>query len=218
MNPIHRTIESLDWMTIVLVLSIVMLTLGKYLFQNKFLNFLILPFNNKYIVFSNKKGRFFDWFHVFITLFQFINLSMFLYIIRKMWGTSFFENTIYPFLGIIAFVVLFQLGKILLQLFKGFAFNTNDLILDVIYTKITYLNYSSLVMFISNVILIYIVKDSKTVIYIAIALILSINAIGLIKLMKNYQNIIVYYLFYFILYLCALEIAPLVVIGSYLKG
>ena len=37
------------------------------------------------------------------------------------------------------------------------------------------------------------------------------------KLLKNYQKILIPNIFYFILYLCALEIAPLVVIGSYLK-
>jgi len=53
---------------------------------------------------------------------------------------------------------------------------------------------------------------------VAFALILLINAIGIAKLLKNYQKALFPYFMYFILYLCTLEIAPLVLIGSYLKG
>nr|WP_298996892.1 DUF4271 domain-containing protein [uncultured Allomuricauda sp.] len=218
MTPIIRIIESLDWMTLVLVFSMLVMTLGKYLFQTKFLNFLILPFNNKYIMLSNKKGRLLNWFHIFMTIFQFINLSLFIFLMNRTWNGPSSQNTFEIFLITVALIAAFQVVKIVLQLFKGFAFNTQELVLDVIYNKSTYFNYSSLVMFLSNIILIYVLNNSKTVIYVAIGLILLINAIGLIKLMKNYQKVILPYLFYFILYLCALEIAPLVVIGSYLKG
>lgn len=218
MNPVLRTIESLDWMTLFLVLSLLLLTIGKYLFQTKFLNFLILPFNNKYLVLSTKKGRLLSWFHIFMTLFQFINLPLFVFLIKKTWEGSSSQNTLQLFFVFIALAIFFHSLKILAQLLKGYVFNTQELVWDLIYNKTTYLNYSSLVMFISNVILIYMLNDSKTVIYIALGLIFLINAIGLIRLVKNHQKVIVHYLFYFILYLCALEIAPLVVIGSYLKG
>ena len=79
MEPISKTVESLDWMTMVLFFSMIVLALGKYLFQNKFLNFMILPFNNKYVVLYNKKGRLFNWFHILLTIFQLINLSLFLF-------------------------------------------------------------------------------------------------------------------------------------------
>ncbi|MEM6863699.1 MAG: DUF4271 domain-containing protein [Bacteroidota bacterium] len=218
MNPISKTVDSLDWMTLALVISLFILTLGKYLFENKFFIFLILPFNNKYMVLSSKKGRLLNWFHILITQFQIINFSLFLFLIQGTWGDLSTQHIRYPFLFIYAGVLFFQLLKILLQFLKGFTFNTQELVLDMIYSKTTYLNYSSLVVFLGNVLLIYVLKDSKTVIYIVISLIIFINAIGLVKLLKNHQKAVVYYLFYFILYLCTLEIAPLVVIGSYLKG
>jgi len=218
MNPIQKTILSFDWITLALVLSLLSLTLAKYISQNKFLTFIILPFNHKYIVLSNKKGRLFNWFHILTTLFQCINLSLFVVLIKRTWDTSKIENESQVFLFIVAFTILFIAFKILLQLFKSYVFNTQKLVLDLIFRKITYFNYSSLIMFISNVILVYMLDGSKTVIYISVVLILSINAIGLAKLIKNHQNIISHYIFYFILYLCTLEIAPLVVIGSYLKG
>ena len=74
-----------------------------------------------------------------------------------------------------------------------------------------------MIMFIANVVLAYIVKDSQTVIYITFFLILLVNTIGWVTLLRNHQNFIAGNFFYFILYLCALEIAPWVIIGSYLN-
>jgi hypothetical protein len=61
-------------------------------------------------------------------------------------------------------------------------------------------------------VLTYILKDSLSVVYVAIFLIVTVNVVGLITLIKNHQKLITSHFFYFILYLCALEIAPLVII------
>lgn len=217
MEPLYKTVESLDWMTVVLFLSMVVLALGKYLFQNRFLNFMILPFNNKYVVLYNKKGRLLNWFHILLTLFQLINLSFFIFLVQKTFYDGPEDGYFTVFLLIFAGLLLFQLVKLLLQFAKGYVFNTQGLVTDLLFNKTSYLNHSSLVMFIANVILVYILNDSKIVIYLAFILIVSINIIGLAKLMKNHQKVIISHFFYFILYLCTLEIAPLVIVGSYLK-
>nr|WP_299171753.1 DUF4271 domain-containing protein [uncultured Allomuricauda sp.] len=216
MNPIYKVVDSMDWMTIVLFLSMVILALGKYLFQARFLNFIILPFNNRYVVLHSKKGRLLNWFHILLTLFQLINLSLFLFLVIKTFF-GFEEDPLLSFLMIMGVVVLFQLVKLALQFVKGYVFNTQSLIAELLFNKTSYLNYSSLIMFVANVVLIYIAGSSKIVFYVAFILIVSINAIGFIKLLKNYQKAIVPNLFYFILYLCTLEIAPLVIVGTYLK-
>ncbi|MEZ4809528.1 MAG: DUF4271 domain-containing protein [Allomuricauda sp.] len=218
MNPIDKVISSLDWITITLFLSMVLIALGKYLFQARFTNFIILPFNDKYVLLHNKKGQLFNWFHILLTVFQLINLSLFLFFLQKNILSSPLGNDQMAFFSILGFFILFQLAKLALQSIKGFVFNTQELISELMFSKISYLNYSSLIMFIANVILAYILKDSKIIIYGSILLIVAINGIGLIKLLKNYQKALFPYFVYFILYLCALEIAPLVIIGSYLKN
>jgi hypothetical protein len=69
----------------------------------------------------------------------------------------------------------------------------------------------------ANIILTYVLNDSKIVVFVSIFLIVVVNVIGWITIIKNYQKIISSYFFYFILYLCALEIAPFVIIANYLK-
>lgn len=218
MEPIEKTIVSLDWMTITLFTSLVVLALGKYLFHKKFLNFIILPFNDKYILLHNKKGQFSHWFHLLLTLFQLVNLSLFIFLILDTFEVIPQEKTLTNYLIILGFLGLFELVKFLIQMFTGFVFNNLGLVGSFIFSKISYLNYSSIIICFANILLIYITSSPKTTIYTALALIFLINGIGFTKLLKNHQKTLLPYFMYFILYLCALEIAPLVLIGSYLNG
>ncbi len=164
----------------------------------------------------NKKEKLMNWFHIFFTFFQIINFSLFIFLTSKILLQK--ENDSYPMYPIIlGGLVLFILIKIFLQLGNGFIFGVNKVIGELIFKKLSYLNYSSMVMFLANIVLVYIIKDSKVVVYLSIFLILLINAIGWITVLKNHQKFITGNFFYFILYLCALEIAPFIIIGSYLK-
>ncbi|WP_421824111.1 DUF4271 domain-containing protein [Flagellimonas oceanensis] len=218
MEPIEKTITSLDWMTLTLFMALVVLALGKYLYHRKFLNFIILPFNDKYILLHNKKGQFSHWFHLLLTVFQLINLSLFIFLVSKSFELIPFEKNITTYFIILGALTLFELVKFLLQMLTGIVFNSLSLIGGLVFSKVSYLNYSSIAMAIANILLIYITTDSKTIIYVAISVIILINGIGGIKLLKNHQKALFPYFMYFILYLCTLEIAPLVLIGSYLKG
>ncbi|MAU25820.1 MAG: DUF4271 domain-containing protein [Muricauda sp.] len=217
MNPIARTIEPVDWMTILIFLGLLLLTLGKYLYQTRFMNFLILPFNNKYISLYNKKGRLLSWFHLLMTLFQIINISLFAYLALRTMMPDLLARMSSPFLMILAITTLFLSIKIILQLTKGYVFNTQSLVKEIIYHKLSYFNYSGLIMFAINIFIIYVADSPKHMIYGGIFLIMIINIIGLVNILKNHQKVIISNVFYFILYLCTLEIAPFVLISGYLK-
>ncbi|MCR9263916.1 MAG: DUF4271 domain-containing protein [Flavobacteriaceae bacterium] len=217
MIPIEKTINSLDWMTIALFVGLLILALGKYLYHSKFFNFVILPFNDKYVLLHNKKGQLLNWFHILLTLFQLVNLSLFVFIALSIFNAMPEGNPLTVFFVLMGCLALFQLLKFGVQFLKAYAFNTQELVSGLVFSKTSYFNYGSLVLCVANIILIYILKDSKTIVYTAIILILLINGIGIVKLLKNYQKAVFPYFVYFILYLCALEIAPLVIIGSYLK-
>ncbi|WP_281278433.1 DUF4271 domain-containing protein [Muriicola soli] len=112
---------------------------------------------------------------------------------------------------------LFLFAKIIMQLGSSAIFNSQSIITDIIFKKISYLNYSGLVMFLVNLLLCYVFIDSKTIYSIGIALILLILTIGWITIIKTHLKFLTSYFFYFILYLCALEIAPLIIIVNTLK-
>ena len=217
MEPIVRHAVSTDWITILVVLSLLFMVLAKNVFYSRFLNFIILPFNNKYIFMYNKKDKIMNWFNLFWGLFLIINFSLFVYLgMNVLIETDQTRQTI-PFLWIIGAFVLFLFIKLGMQLGNGYIFGVQKMITEVIFKKLSYFNYSGMIMFLANIILTYILIGSKAVVYVTILLILLVNVIGWITILRNYQKLITGYFFYFILYLCALEIAPLILIGSYLK-
>lgn len=217
MDPIYRTVEANDWITILIFGSLLFVLLAKSLFYSRFLNFIILPFNNKYIFMYNKKERLFNWFQVLLTLFQIINTSLFIFLLWQIFMDA--EGNKSPFLYplILAGFFLFITLKVALQLGNGFVFGSYRTISDLIFKKLSYLNYGGIVLFLANVLLTYIFIDDKTVALVAVFLFLIVNLIGWITVIKNSQKLITDYFFYFILYLCALEIAPLILMGSFLK-
>ncbi|MEG3656576.1 DUF4271 domain-containing protein [Arenibacter palladensis] len=216
MEAILRNEYNLDWITIILFSSIFFMVLAKTSFYSRFLNYIILPFNNKYIFLYQKKDKLFNWFSIFFSIFQLLNFSLFLYFAY----TVFYqipEGQQFVTYGIIFIsLLLFFTIKILLQLGNGLIFNINKTISEIIFKKLSYLNYSGIVMLFANLLLNYVFKESKAVIFISLLLVFLINAIGWTTTLRNHQKFIASNFVYFILYLCALEIAPIIIVGNYL--
>ena len=218
MEPSLRLAQNSDWITVVIVVSLVLLVIAKSLFQNRFFSYIILPFNNKYLSLYNKKDKLIHGFHVLFTVFQVLNTALFIYLGVELYLGDPAPGGPLAFLLILGFLLLFISLKIVLQLGNGFVFNNTKLISEFIYKKLSYLNYSGAVMLLANTVLTYILPGSKLVFMISAILVLAINALGIIFILKNHQKLITSYFFYFILYLCALEIAPLIIISNYLKA
>ena len=216
MEAILRNEYTVDWITIILFSSIFFMVLAKTTFYSRFLNYIILPFNNKYIFLYQKKDRLFNWFSIFFSIFQLLNFSLFLYFIY----TIFFkipEGPQFAAFGIIFIsLFLFFTIKILLQFGNGFIFNINKIVSEIIFKKLSYLNYSGIVMLIANLLLYYVFRESKAVVFISLLLVFLINVIGWTTTLRNHQKFIASNFVYFILYLCALEIAPIIIVGNYL--
>ena len=183
-----RNFSNTDWITIIIVSSLFLIVIAKELFTNRFLNFVILPFNNKYIFLYNKKDRLFNWFNLFVTGFQLLNTSLFVYLCFTAVFAPKLATYPYSYVLILAGVVLYILLKILVQLGNGYVFSNSKFISELIFKKLTYFNYSSLVMFVANVLLAYVTPGSNVVVFGSITLILACNMIGWFTILKNYQN------------------------------
>lgn len=216
MEAILRNPNTADWITLIIFSSILFMALAKNLFYSRFLNFIILPFNNKYIFMYNKKDKLFNWFSIFITIFQILNLSLFLFFINEIFFVPSEKYAFETYGAILMGLTVFLATKLSLQLGNGLIFNSRSTISEIVFKKLSYLNYSAIIMVFTNLILNFIYPGSKTVVLISTILILLINTIGWVTALRNHQKFIASNFMYFILYLCALEIAPIILIGSYL--
>lgn len=212
MDPVLRHIGNADWITLIIFSSAVFLVLAKALFYSRFINFIILPFNNKYIFLYNKKDRLMNGFNVLFSFFLLLNLSLFLYYGFTVFQPGEIRSPLLLFALILSLVFLFFFVKILTQLGSGAIFNSQGIITEILYKKISYLNYSGLAMFLVNLLLTYVFPGSESIFYLGTFLVLAILIIGWTTIIQTHLKFITSYFFYFILYLCALEIAPLIII------
>ncbi len=218
MEPLYRNITNIDWITVVILGSLALLTVGKYLFKNAFFNFLQLPFNAKYLSWNKKKGRLIQGFHILLVLFQLINYALLFFIARSFIRYGTLDTSYEIFLALILGLLVFLLLKVGLQMGTGYFFENMELMGDLIFEKLTYFNYGSLLAFGGNILLIYVFPGSISLVYAIVFMVLAMNCIGLVKILRNYQKLIIGNAFYFILYLCTLEISPIAIIISYLNS
>ncbi len=217
MEALERTFESKDWISAIFLLSLLCLVFARAFFLSRFRNFVILPFNNKYIFLYNKKGQLTHGFHLAMTLFFFMNLCVYLVLVA---GTLLpdeirAQGRLLPI--IVGGLLLFFGGKLGLQAATAAILELKPLLASVVFKKMTYLNYSGLVMFIANLLLGYLFEGSKPLVYSSLLLVLLVNLIGWLGILKIHQKAITSHFFYFILYLCTLEIAPYLIISNLLK-
>ena len=218
MNPLYRSTVDLDWVTFLLTASLVLLCVMNYFFRAAFLNFLILPFTNKYVSLRRKKGKILEVFHIMMSIIQILNLTLFVFIIENIRKEN--ELGVYNELFfLIAFCLIgYFILKILIQIANGYFFGNMELMTELIFEKLTYFNYGGFIAFIGNVLLVYVFPQYKPIIYVMLILIIAINGIGIVRMIRNHQKLIIANIFYFILYICTLEISPITLIISYLNS
>jgi len=206
-----REVISNEWYTVLFVLSLISITLAKYFYSSRFGEFLTVIGNSKYLKIYSKEQKFVDQFDALLFINQIISFSTFSFIAYN----QFYEPLTFDillFLKICLGIGGVLLIKVLLERLIASLFDIDELIDAYLFQKINYKNYTGLVLFPINLILIFSIEPTKNWIYgIAIILIL-INLIGFITSFKTHQKLILSSFFYFILYLCALEIAPYIIL------
>jgi hypothetical protein len=100
------------------------------------------------------------------------------------------------------------LSKFLIEKIVATIFNIEEFAEQFNLQKVSYRTFIGFILLPINIYLFYNNTPSNIIIYFTIAVILIINLFSYLVSLKIYQNLLIGKLFYFILYLCALEIAP----------
>ena len=206
-----REIISNEWYVIFFVLCLSILALAKRSFSTRFNDFLLLVGKSKYLKIYARDQKFIDQFDALLFVNLIISLSLFCFL-----GYSTFIDSIPfnlgAFLKILLGIGSIILIKILLERLIGSLFGIDTLMDSYLFQKTNYKNYTGLLLLPINILLVFTIPLSVNVFYVIFALIFIINLIGFITSIKTHQKTIINNIFYFILYLCALEIAPYVIL------
>lgn len=203
----YRIEESKDWATILFVLCLLLVAITKGNFESRFSDFLRLIVNDKYLKIYKDSSNVTSWFNISMFIVQLISFSFFVLIILS-YFTITTKTDFIKYIQIITLIGVFVLSKYLIDKIIATSFNIEEFAEQINLQKVSYRAFIGLFIIPINVILYYNDYSSKFIIYTFIAIVLIINTFTYLMTLKSYQNLLINKLFYFILYLCALEIAP----------
>jgi hypothetical protein len=207
-NLLHpRIIENKDWATLLFVVCFVLIAVARSVFEVRFAEFSRLIISDKYIKVYRDNSNMMSWFNVLLFLVHLISFAFFIQLVLAHFGYGQKDDWIL-FIRIITLLAVFILSKYLLEKIVAEAFNIDEFVDQFNLQKVSYRTYLGLLILPADIILYYSQATSKTTILILIGIILTINVLTYALSLRNYQNLLLSKLFYFILYLCALEIAP----------
>ena len=212
MEAIERYIISNDLLTIIILLVLLLLTLAKSLFHNRFEDFTTLMVSGKFMSIKSKEYKLLFGFNVLMLAVHILSVSLFIFLTFRIFnaltvGDS--ENLLIRIITAYAFIVLL---KITVEKIIANVFDIDEIIDNYIFQKQTYLNFISLIIFALTLFLVYSNIPKLPLFYLIIGLIILAFLYTLFAIIKKNQRLITHYWFYFILYICALEIAPYVVL------
>ena len=213
-----RNIIINDWFTVSIVVCLVFITVAKLLFSNRFNDFIEIIGNSNYLKIYIKNQKFINIFDGLLFINLVISLTIFVILIINNLESNFklqnIELYYKLFIGLGSVLII----KVLLDRLIGSLFEIDELMNDYVFQKITYKNYFGLILLPINILLIYAITPTKSIIFIAIILLFTVNFMGFLESLKSHLNLIKSNLFYFILYLCALEIAPYIILYKVLNS
>ncbi len=203
-----------DWITGILMLIIFILVINMFLNKEKFSGLYTLFYSNKYLKvnYKSKKNSVFNSFQILFFFVQFLTFSLFLYLL----GDYFYENNYYSehniFLFALILTTFYFIIKYTFQFFLFFVLGLKPLFDKLIIEQTSFLNALSLWLIPVLCFLIFSSLDQNLLIIIAISYLALLLTIRYLLILFYNKTIILDNLFYFFLYLCALEIAPLFII------
>lgn len=204
-NP--RIIENKDWATVLFVSGFALIAIVKTVFETRFNDFMNLIVSDKYIKIYRDSSHLMSMFTVLLFVVQVISLAFFIQLALHSFGYASKTDWL-VFIQISTLLFVFILSKFLIEKIIATTFDIEEFAEQFNLQKVSYRTYVSLFILPLDIILYYNDNLSKNwFVFIIISLII-LNIMTYIIALKNYQNLLFSKIFYFILYLCALEIAP----------
>ncbi|WP_369412503.1 DUF4271 domain-containing protein [Mesonia aestuariivivens] len=188
---------------------LLLLTFSKIYFTEDFRDFFRIFISNKYFTSHKRTISVFNLFSfiLFIGHSLVISLAIF-YFLKLTPNTTITKNSYLLYIQILVGYNILIGVKYLIEKIIGEVFTIHRILDNYIFYKITYKNLLSFLMLPFLIMLIYKWQNSMIFAYIIFAIWGIANILILLKYYSKQQKLVLGNWFYFILYLCTLEIAP----------
>jgi|SRR6478672_751837 len=202
-----RIIENKDWATVIFVVSFALVVMAKSIFETRFHDFIRLIVSDKYLKIYKEGSHLMSGFNVLLLLVNLVSLSFFIQVVFHHFGYGSKTDWVL-FVQIFTLLTVFILSKFLIEKIVAETFNIEEIIEQFNLQKVSYRTFIGLLLLPVTILLFYSDYTANSIYISIIVILLIINAVTYLLSLKIYQNLIIAKMFYFILYLCALEIAP----------
>lgn len=207
-----RQWTSVDWVIGALMVALLLLTVLRVRYPKRFQEFALLPITDKYFSLPASTYQLIDPFNAALLGFQAIVLALFFVLFRGKVQNSMEAMDLWYFLQIFALLTMFLLGKFLIEQFMGWLFDIRPLVERFLFEKLSYLGLISILIFGFCWVILLLKVPLLPLFLVGSVVLVGVYLISLLSSFKRNWNLIIRHFFYFILYLCALEIAPFVLL------
>lgn len=208
MEALERHIVSQDWVTITFLLIIFLLVIVNIFNPGRLKSLISLPYNNKYLhLYSPKVLSNFN-----LTLFVVSNLvlGLFFYILFKESGFILINKHLSLFL-ILFILSIYWIIKYFIGFLIAYIFDIKKIQKKGLHIKMTYFFSSNLYLMILLIFSFYFFNHNKAYLYFMLGFYIILLIIRYAKYIQVYKKYLLSHFFYIILYLCVLEIAPILI-------
>jgi len=206
-----REIISNEWYTALIVLCLCLLALAKLVNPMRFASFLGVLGTSKYLKIYSREKKSIDRFELLLFLNVIISGSIFLLISYSTLVEPLTFDIIL-FLKTALAIAIVIIIKVFLERIIANLFAIPSIIEVYLFQKISYKHYLGLLLVPINIVLLFAMEPNSMILFVIFGVLILINLIGIITSIKTNQKIILHNFFYFILYLCALEIGPYIIL------
>lgn len=207
MEVIERSSLSQDWITVLLLGVFLILVVARKMYPQRFIDFTMLFATNKYLLIRGREPQIIDPFNVLLFVVNIISVTLFIFLFYN----TYIEEVERP--QILFLQIATAYTTIILLKFSLEKIIANILSLDnkmdfYMFYKLSYRNFLALVLLPVSIFLTYVWTPGIMIFYICAGFLLLLNLITMIGIFRKNQPYILNNWYYFILYLCALEIGP----------
>ena len=210
-----RNLDQNEWALALFVLAFFLLAVVKSTYENRFEAFIKLVISNKYIKSYRDRSNLLTSFTIFIFFANILSSSFLVHLFVAHFSSTFSDfdyhfakNNWVLFIRIFTSLTLFVLIKYLIEKIVVTLFGIEELADQFNIQKVSYKAFTGILFLPLTLILFYNNTLTQLYFYYSAGAFLLINVVFYLIILRNFRKIIFRNLFYFILYLCTLEIAP----------
>ena len=204
-----------DWLTLTIIFLVVLLAYTRYLYEDRFDKFVSIVKSNEYFVeYIDKKSPFIGVFNTMLFFLQLGIYALLVFFIKESIDIS--ENGFETFYSILLKLFLFFIGRYVIGKIISFVFGIDKIQGVLSLVKLTYFSKVAIYIFPFIILLSYV--SLYNLLLLRISTVITVLFLLLLygKILLQNQKLIFRNLFYFILYLCTLEITPLIYLFKFI--